>query len=123
MPEIRFLKVFKGSHKYNNPVELENIDGLDIIEVDSFPHLEDDITAIALVKVESKFYGQFRVRIPNTSPDYYEITINNPGSEPVWAVIKNEDAEITFPAPGEYIIDLSLDGIPIHEIILVASNK
>lgn len=123
MPEVRFLKIFKGKPKYDNPIELYDVDSLKIIEADSFPHTEKGLTVIALVRVEPNFYGQFRIRIPDTSKDYWEVTVQNPKNELVWVNINYSDTSVTFDEPGEIVADLSLDGIPIHKTTLSAVLK
>ena len=122
MPTVRYLKVFKGSPDYDNPAELDNAVGIETIEANLFPHTEKDLTVIALVKIEPKFHGEFRLRVPDTSTDYYEIGVHNPKNESLWATIKQEDINIVFPEPGTYGIDLSLDDVPFHKITLTVKQ-
>ena len=118
MPEVRYLKVFKGAPKYDNPDELMGVVGLETIEAPSLPHLERGLVVISLVKLEPKFYGTFRIRIPDTSHDYWETAIENPKNEAAWPTEKYGEVDVAFDKPGDYTVDLSLDGTPIHRAVL-----
>lgn len=81
------------------------------------------LVAIALVKIEPKLNGEFRIRVPDTSEDYWEIVIKAP-DETTWGVFEYGDPKslTTFKAPGEYFIDLSLNNVVIHKIPLLVEQ-
>ncbi len=123
MPNVRYLKVFRGTPKYNNADELDNVEGLAKIEVNSFPHTERDIHVLGLIGIEPQFYGQFVIKFPDTPNDYVEMTVQNPGKELLWAVLNQAKDDITFQEAGSYVIELLLDGVPFHSITLKVKLK
>jgi hypothetical protein len=118
MPEVRYLKVFKGMPEHDNPDELTAVPGLKTIRAPAFPHTETRLVVIALVKLEPDFSGAFRIRIPDTSKDYWDATVENPKQEAVWLTLKYGPVDVAFRQPGDHVVDLSLDGSPIHRTIL-----
>lgn len=116
MPTVRYLKAFRGKPKYNNPSELDHAAGVSKIKAKSFPHTEKNLWVIGLVGVEPGFYGQFILRMPDTPNDYYEITVQNPDPDLIWAVIEQAAHSVTFTEPTDYAIELLLDGVVFHTL-------
>ena len=122
MTEVRYMKLFRETPIFVSPLDLEESRSLEVTAVDSFPHIENELTCIILLKLDPYFRGIFRIRIPETSPEYYEIEIGNPKDAPLWAVIQNEHTTVSFNEPGTQPIMLFLEGDPIHQITLEATQ-
>ncbi len=122
MPSVSYLKVFKGRPNYNNPEELGNLDGVKTIRAGDFPHTEPGLVVVALVKVGPYFNGVFRIRIPDTSKDYWVMGSSNPKNEPHWLTLTYGEVDVVFPEAGSYTVDLSCDDIPIHKTSLTVKT-
>ncbi len=122
MPEVRIFKVFKGMPKYKETIELEGVEGLKSIKADKFPHTEKGLVVIALVRLEPRFYGEFRIRIPDTSKDYWEAGVASQEDKFTWLDMKYGEVDVTFPRPGKYIVDISLNDVPIHVTSLLVEQ-
>lgn len=118
MPEVRYLKVFKGKPKYNNPDELTDLKSLEVIKANKFPHTEKGLVVIALVRFEKNFSGELRIRIPDTSKDYWEMLFQNPLNDYAWLTLEYGEVDVIFDKPGKYTVDFSINNKPFHKIHL-----
>lgn len=114
MPKVRYVIVFDNIPEYNNPNELSDLNGIEEIEAQSFPHTAT-VGLIALVQLEPNFHGTFTLRFPEDTEDYHEIGISNPKNELVWFTPKYDAVKVVFPKAGTYYAALALDGEIIHK--------
>ncbi len=116
-PEFRFVKLFRGVVRYNNPIDLENAPSIEEIDASSFPHTEHNLRVIALIKIPPKFYGEISGDIIGTDVRFDAAGMQTP-NEITWGTFNQEIREITFPHPGDYIIQMTVNDKPAHSIVL-----
>jgi hypothetical protein len=120
MPEVEFIKVFKGKPT-EQAKKLAN--GIDIIWAESFPHTEKDLTIVVGLMWEKGFYGEFSLRLPGAGEQEVKFGTLKPDTKTVYPLLEYVIAEISFDDIGEFRIELLLDGILFHSRTLPIKKR
>lgn len=113
MPEVKFVKVFRGSVKYKTVHDIESKLSVSTIEAASFPHTEHKLHVIALIKLPPNYHGEISGRIRGLNADLGATGMDT-GYEVTWLAFEKQLDNVTFPQPGEYSIEILQNDTPIY---------
>lgn len=115
MPEVKYIKIFQGYQKYGHINEIEPKSGIETIRVKSFPHMENRLHIISLIRLPPKFNGEISGRIAKAHVDMGAGVVQTP-NEITWLTFDKKLESVVFIQEGEYPIEILVDNIPIHSV-------
>ncbi len=122
MPEVSFVKVFRGFVKYKTVHDIESRLSVSTIEADKFPHTEHKLHIIALIKIPPNYHGEISGRISGANVDLGATGMDT-GYEVTWLAFEKQLDNVTFPQPGEYPIEIFQNNTPIYVTTLSLVKK